>query len=83
MDINKLSELLDIQIPPHQAITQSYPSFSPLLVEWMKDSWLLASTEFNHSELRSGVLFLTLLQMPLRYLPKPVADMLSQLIESN
>ncbi|WP_272659562.1 AAA family ATPase, partial [Providencia sp. PROV112] len=78
LDINKLSELLDIQIPPHQAITQSYPSFSPLLVEWMKDSWLLASTEFNHSELRSGVLFLTLLQMPLRYLPKPVADMLSQ-----
>ncbi|MGG4610586.1 type VI secretion system ATPase TssH [Providencia sp. Me31A] len=79
LDINKLSELLDIQIPPHQAITQSYPSFSPLLVEWMKDSWLLASTEFNHSELRSGVLFLTLLQMPLRYLPQPVADMLSQI----
>ncbi|MGK4724825.1 type VI secretion system ATPase TssH, partial [Salmonella enterica] len=64
LDINALSELLDIDIPPHQVITQSYPSFSPLLVEWMKDSWLLASTELNHSELRSGALFLTLLQMP-------------------
>ncbi len=45
----------------------------------MKDSWLLASTELNHSELRSGALFLTLLQMPLRYLAKPVADMLAQI----
>ncbi|HIE4217568.1 TPA: type VI secretion system ATPase TssH [Proteus mirabilis] len=79
LDINALSELLDIDIPPHQVITQSYPSFSPLLVEWMKDSWLLASTELNHSELRSGALFLTLLQMPLRYLAKPVADMLAQI----
>ncbi|WP_369427329.1 type VI secretion system ATPase TssH [Providencia sp. PROV236] len=78
LDIIELVELLEVQIPPHHAITQSYPSFSPLLIEWMKDSWLLASTEYNHSELRSGTLFLTLLQMPLRYLSKPVADLLSQ-----
>ena len=78
LDVIELVELLEVQIPPHHAITQSYPSFSPLLIEWMKDSWLLASTEYNHSELRSGTLFLTLLQMPLRYLSKPVADLLSQ-----
>ncbi|EMA3640124.1 type VI secretion system ATPase TssH [Providencia stuartii] len=78
LDLVALVELLEVQIPPHHAITQSYPSFSPLLIEWMKDSWLLASTEYNHSELRSGTLFLTLLQMPLRYLSKPVADLLSQ-----
>lgn len=78
LDLVALVELLEVQIPAHHAVTQSYPSFSPLLIEWMKDSWLLASTEYNHSELRSGTLFLTLLQMPLRYLSKPVADMLSQ-----
>ncbi|RZH79003.1 hypothetical protein EIH02_16685, partial [Staphylococcus aureus] len=71
--------LLDIDIPPHQVITQSYPSCSPLLVEWMKDSWLLASTELNHSKLRAGELILNLLQMPLRYLAKPVADMIAQI----
>lgn len=79
LDVIELIELLEVQIPPHHAITQSYPSFSPLLIEWMKDSWLLASTEYNHSELRSGTLLLTLLQMPLRYLAKPVADLLSQI----
>ena len=78
LDLNSLLDLLDVQIPPHNMVTQSYPNFSPLLVEWMKDSWLLASTEFNHSELRSGMLFLTLLQMPQRYLSKPTADILSQ-----
>ncbi|EKT60185.1 type VI secretion system ATPase TssH [Providencia sneebia] len=76
IDVLELIELLEVQIPPHHAVTQSYPSFSPLLIEWMKDCWLLASTEYNHNELRSGTLFLTLLQMPLRYLSKPVADLL-------
>ena len=46
----------------------------------MKDSWLLASTELNHRT-SPGALFLTLLQMPLRYLAKPVADM--RLVQIN
>lgn len=74
-----LVELLNIQSTPHQSVTQSYPNFSPLLVEWLKDSWLVASAELNHHELRSGALLLTLLQMPHRYLTKPAIELLAQI----
>ncbi|KAA0543544.1 MULTISPECIES: type VI secretion system ATPase TssH [Citrobacter] len=45
----------------------SYPSFSPMLVEWLKEAWLLASAEMQLTELRGGVLLLALLHSPLRY----------------
>ena len=75
----ELAELLTIQSSPHQSVVSSYPNFSPLLVEWLKDSWLLASTELNHTELRSGALLLTLLQTPQRYLPNAVIELLTQI----
>ncbi|MDR0218891.1 MAG: type VI secretion system ATPase TssH [Enterobacteriaceae bacterium] len=73
-DIDKdlLKEQLDQVVNHHQAIVQTYPNFSPMLVEWLQDSWLLASTEMQHTELRSGVLLIALLFSPLRYLtPQP------------
>lgn len=42
---------------------QRYPSFSPLLVEWLQDK-LVASAELRHSQLRSGVMMLVLLMTP-------------------
>ncbi len=55
-----------------------YPSFSPLLVEWLQDSWLLASTEFQHAQLRSGVMLLVLLMTPQRYLPQAAVALLAR-----
>ncbi|QSR75010.1 type VI secretion system ATPase TssH [Aeromonas jandaei] len=56
---------------------QGYPSFSPLLVEWLQDSWLLASAEMQHAQLRSGVMLLVLLMTPQRYLPGSVTRLLA------
>lgn len=53
---------------PISAYPEAYPSFSPLLVEWLQDSWLFGSTELEHNELRSGALLLVLLQHRHRYL---------------
>lgn len=58
-------------------LASGYPTFSPLLVEWLQHGWLLASTEFGHSGLRSGVLLLVLLMMPARYLSAPLARLLA------
>ncbi|MBH0741701.1 type VI secretion system ATPase TssH [Salmonella enterica] len=55
----------------------SYPSFSPMLVEWLKEAWLLASAEMQQTELRGGVLLLALLHSPLRYLPPAAARLLT------
>lgn len=47
----------------------TYPAFSPLLVELLQDAWMLCSTELNEDEIRSGSIFLAALMRPDRYLP--------------
>lgn len=64
----------------HYATTRhadSYPVFSPLLVEWLRDGWLLASAEMQQSELRGGTLLLALLQSAHRYVPPAAARLLT------
>ncbi|WP_420855308.1 type VI secretion system ATPase TssH [Xenorhabdus mauleonii] len=79
VDIDKdlLKEQLDQVMTHHQSLVQTYPNFSPMLVEWLQDSWLLASTEMQHSELRSGVMLIALLFSPLRYLAPQTARLLA------
>lgn len=56
---------------------ETYPSFSPLLIELLQDAWLLASTELGHPELRSGTVLAALLLNADRYLMPPVSRALS------
>ncbi|MCK2184359.1 type VI secretion system ATPase TssH [Halomonas getboli] len=53
---------------PPRDLEVTTPSFSPLLIEVLQDAWLLASTEFGHRELRTGVIFTALLHHAERYL---------------
>jgi type VI secretion system protein VasG len=43
------------------------PVLSPVMLEWMQDAWLVGSMEYNFQKLRSGLLFLRLLEQPTRY----------------
>src|SRR5436190_9330025 len=42
------------------------PTFSPTLIEWIQQSWLLASLDFGLAEIRSGILLQALLANPVR-----------------
>jgi type VI secretion system protein VasG len=42
------------------------PVFSPLLVEWLQQAWLMASLDYGLAEIRSGVLLQALLANPAR-----------------
>ena len=79
IDNTELADMTTELIPPHQALTQGYPGFSPLLTELLKDSWLVASAEYHHTTLRSGIVLLVLLQMPQRYLPQQACKLLSNI----
>lgn len=61
-----------------KTLNPGYPSFSPLLVEWLQDSWLLASAQMRHPQLRSGVMLLVLLMTPHRYLSTPLTRLLAK-----
>jgi type VI secretion system protein VasG len=43
------------------------PVFSPLMLEWFQDAWLLSSVEYGERQIRSGVLLLALSLRPERY----------------
>nr|WP_208995385.1 type VI secretion system ATPase TssH [Roseibium hamelinense] len=46
---------------------QGRPVFSPLLIEWISDAWLISSVEFDLDQVRSGTLFATAFAQPNRY----------------
>lgn len=77
VDVEELKALLQPS-PADNGYGQGYPSFSPMLVEWLQDSWLLASAERQHAQLRSGVMLLVLLMTPQRYLPGSVTRLLAK-----
>ncbi|QRV24881.1 type VI secretion system ATPase TssH [Marinomonas foliarum] len=52
---------------PRSTTLDTYPAFSPLLVELLQEAWLLSSTELNQTELRSGAILLASLIHPDRY----------------
>ena len=43
------------------------PVFSPVLLEWVQDAWMLTSVEYGDSQVRSGTLMLALILHPERY----------------
>lgn len=43
------------------------PVFSQLLIDWIKDAWLLSSVDMGMNKTRSGMLLLTLILNPYRY----------------
>jgi len=67
IDHHNIQELV-LESLPRNTMSETYPAFSPLLIEVLQEAWLLASTEFNLIHLRSGVIFLAALMRSERYL---------------
>jgi type VI secretion system protein VasG len=55
------------------------PVFSPLLLEWFQDAWLMASLELGLAEIRSGILVAALVDRPSRYTGGAFVDMLDKI----
>lgn len=79
IDIDELHDALRLVGEGRSQSADSYPSFSPLLVEWLKDAWLVASAEMQLSQLRGGILLLALLHTPLRYVPADAVQLLTRI----
>ncbi|MBJ9293299.1 type VI secretion system ATPase TssH [Citrobacter werkmanii] len=77
MNVDELGQALTVEHYATMRHTDSYPVFSPLLVEWLRDGWLLASAEMQSSELRGGILLLALLHSASRYVPPAAARLLT------
>ena len=54
------------------------PVFSPTMLEWMQDAWLVGSVEYGFQKVRSGMLFARLVQQPTRYSMSGIGALLTQ-----
>ncbi len=61
IDAGRLQKSLQHFIEELRAGNAGKPVFSPLLIEWFRDSWMLASVDYDFPEIRSGILLSTLL----------------------
>jgi type VI secretion system protein VasG len=72
----ELGQALTVEHYATMRHADSYPVFSPLLVEWLRDGWLLASADAADRTARRHLL-LALLHSAHRYVPPAAARLLT------
>jgi len=67
LDPGKFSKGIDAALEEFSTGNAAKPVFSPLLMEWFQEAWLLASVDLDETKLRSGALLLALINNPSRF----------------
>ncbi|MEP3667983.1 MAG: Clp protease N-terminal domain-containing protein, partial [Roseibium sp.] len=67
IDPAPLKKALDSTLESLKRGNQGRPAFSPLLIEWISDAWLVSSVELDLDQVRSGSLLATVFAKPNRF----------------
>ncbi len=67
IDTGRLSQSLDRTLEEFRTGNAAKPVFSPLLMEWLQESWLIGSVDLTEKTIRSGIMLMTLLKNPGRF----------------
>ncbi|MFH1897411.1 MAG: type VI secretion system ATPase TssH, partial [Candidatus Desantisbacteria bacterium] len=60
IDAGKFQEVLLHTMEKFRTGNAGRPTFSPILLEMIERAWMIASVEYGHAEIRSGILLVTL-----------------------
>jgi type VI secretion system protein VasG len=67
IDLSRARKALEQTLEELRTGNAGKPVFSPLLLEWFQDAWLIASIDLGESRIRSGALLLALLTKPTQF----------------
>ncbi len=67
LDVGRVKKSLDQTIEEFRTGNASKPVFSPLLLEWFQDAWLISSVDLEENRIRSGALLLAFLAKPIQF----------------
>ena len=67
IDPGRLAKAIDLAIDDLKAGNAGKPVFSPVLMEWFQEGWLIGSVDLDENRIRSGALLLALLKNPGRF----------------
>ncbi len=79
IDPGKFIQGIDFALEEFQAGNAGKPVFSPILMEWLQEAWLIASIDLEENSLRSGALLLTLVKNPTRFASGQFLDLLTDI----
>ena len=79
IDIPKLEQSIRTNIKSFKTGNASKPVFSPLLVEWIQDAWLMASIDTEETHIRSSALLLSLIDNLSRFAGDQYANIFESL----
>ncbi|MGD9228921.1 MAG: AAA family ATPase, partial [Desulfobacterales bacterium] len=77
IDSGRVQKAVEQSLEEFKTGNAAKPVFSPLLMEWFQEAWLLASVDLNENRLRSGALMLAFLNLSSQFAPGGYADLLS------
>jgi type VI secretion system protein VasG len=77
IDIGRVQKALDHVLEEFKAGNAAKPVFSPLLMEWFQEAWLMASVDLGQERIRSGALLLAFLTRTAQMAPSPFVDLIS------
>jgi len=79
VDQGRLDAALQRQLEAQRTGNTGRPVLSPLLLTWLQDAWMLASTELKQLATRSGALLAALVASPHSYTSGAYLDLLTEL----
>jgi len=76
LDTGRVKKTLDQTIEEFRTGNAGKPVFSPLLLEWFQEAWLIASVDLDENRIRSGALLFALLAKPTQFASGRYTDLL-------
>jgi len=76
LDLSRVKKALDQTVEEFRTGNAAKPVFSPLLLEWFQEAWLISSVDLGENRIRSGALLLVLLAKPTQFATGRYVDLL-------
>jgi type VI secretion system protein VasG len=67
IDPGRIAKSVDQTLEEYRTGNAGKPVFSPLLLDWFQEAWLIASVDFSATQIRSGALLLAFLTKPTQF----------------
>ena len=77
IDIGRVQKALDHVLEEFKTGNAAKPVFSPLLMEWFQEAWLMASVDLGQNRIRSGALLLAFLNRTAQLTSGPFVDLIT------
>lgn len=76
IDPSRLKKIIDRSLENLKSGNAAKPVFSPLLMDWFQEAWLVGSIDLGENRIRSGAMILALLNRPAQFSSGECADLL-------